>query len=723
MNFATGVRRLRIIFYLGLLLTGLGALLVIGLFFVTVRDLPRVPEPLSRIIEIPPTEIFAASGERLMIIGGREVIPLNRISPYFIQAVIATEDHRFWEHHGLDKLRTLKALWITLFEPGRIQGASTITQQLAKNLFFSYERTYMRKFRELLVALQIENQFGKREILEAYLNQIPFGVGAYGIEQAAHSFFGKPALELNLPESALLAGLPKSPTRYNPYRYFEKAKKRQQLVLARMKAVGYITPEEAQAAFENRLQLMPHAAGASKGDYFLDLVLHDLEERYGPEVVYHGGLKVSTTLDPQLQSWAIESLQDGLTKLQRLMGISDGPETTENPSASRLQGALVAVECNSGAVKALQGGRDYSESEFNRAVENNRLPGSGFKPFLYYAAFEKLGLSPASVFVDKPISIGVVGARDWEPENFEQEHEGPMILKQALVKSINAVAAQLVERTGPDAVIDTARRCGIKSPLSPVYSVALGTSGVSPLEMAAAFSTFATGGVQHEPFWIRRVEDPLGRVLEEHIVRGRRSLAPGIAYQVVDMLRGVLTAGTGRVVRQMGFDLPAAGKTGTSDDFRDSWFTGFTPTLSVSVWVGFDRSLRMRDASGVGISGGRGAAPIWADFMTKAFDGEPAREFVVPSEIHFETVDPVSGEIAGQWTRSPVRVALRTSQMGAAITGQHAPNAADRPAVQAADPSGTAKPGPSVFEKAQPFGTIKTEKPAITEEDLPPDRR
>ena len=720
-QFATRLRRFRIIFYLGLSLTGLGALSAIGLFFIAVRNLPRVPEPLSRIIETPPTEIFAATGERLMIIGGREVIPLNRISPYFIQAVIATEDHRFWEHHGIDKLRTLKALWITLFKPGTIQGASTITQQLAKNLFFSYERTYMRKFRELLVSMQIETQYGKREILEAYLNQIPFGVGAYGIEQAALSFFGKPALELNLAESALLAGLPKSPTRYNPYRYFDRAKKRQQLVLARMSAVGYITAEEAQEAFQARLQLVPRAAGAPKSNYFLDLVLHDLEERYGPEVVYHGGLKVSTTLDPQLQFRAIESLQNGLTKLERLMGISEGNETDENQSLSQLQGALVAVECNSGAVKALLGGRDYSQSEFNRAVENNRLPGSGFKPFLYYAAFEKLGLNPASVFVDKPITIAVAGAPDWRPANFEREHEGPMILKQALVKSINSIAAQLVERTGPDAVIDAARRCGITSPLSPVYSVALGTSGGSPLEMATAFSTFATGGVQHEPFWIRRVEDPLGRVLEEHIVRGRRSLDPGIAYQVVDMMRGVLTTGTGRIVRQMGFDLPAAGKTGTSDDFRDSWFTGFTPTLSVSVWVGFDRGIRMRDANGVGITGGRGAAPIWADFMTKATDGEPAREFTVPSDIRFEVVDPVSGEIAGQWTRNPVQVALRSDQTTVAAAGQPSTNETDRRAAQAADQSGTATSESLNFQKANQPNTEKADKSTITEEDLPPD--
>jgi penicillin-binding protein 1A len=720
--FAVFVRRFSIIFYLAITLVGLGALLTAGLFFIALRDLPQVPDPLGRIIETPPTEIFAATGERLMIIGGREVVPLNRISPDFIEAVIATEDHRFWEHHGLDKLRTLKALWITLFEPGKIQGASTITQQLAKNLFFSYRRTYMRKFRELMVALQIETQYRKREILEAYLNQIPFGVGAYGIEQAAQSFFGKPALELNLAEAALLAGLPKSPTRYNPYRYFARAQKRQQLVLTRMVAVGYITAEQAEAASQANLQLAPLAAGSPRGSYFLDLVLNDLEERYGPEVVFHGGLKVSTTLDPQQQAWAIESLQSGLRKLDQKMGITDGDEIGVTQSQQHPQGALAAVECNSGAVKALVGGRDYSETEFNRAVENNRLPGSGFKPFLYYAALEKLRLMPTSVFVDKPITIPVVGAADWRPQNFGREYEGPMILKQALMKSVNAIAAQLVERVGPEAVVDVARRCGITSPLAPVYSLALGTSGVSPLEMASAFSTFATGGVQHAPFWIQRVEDPLGRVLEEHIVRGQRSLDASIGYQVVDMMRGVLTTGTGRIVRRAGFDLPAAGKTGTTDDFRDAWFTGFTPTLSVCVWVGYDRGASMRDVNRVGITGGRGAAPIWTDFMIKATSGEPAREFIVPADIHFASVDPINGALAGQWVQNRVKVALRSGQTASDVPVQPIEAGADRPVTQAADDI-TIKKGdePTTQAVEKPDVVESADDSPIKEEELPPE--
>jgi len=658
----TIIRILRIVFYVTLALSSFAALACIGIFFVAVKDLPGVPEPLIRIIETPPTEIYAATGEKIMVIGGREYIPLSRVSQHFIQAVVATEDHRFWEHHGIDKVRTLKALWITLFMPGKVQGASTITQQLSKNLFFSFKRRYMRKFRELLVALQIESQYSKREILEAYINQIPIGVGAHGIEQGARTFFGKPALELTLEESALLAGLPKSPTRYNPYLHYDRAKKRQRVVLLRMVAVGYITQAMADRASYAELNLQKLPARARTGSYFLDIVVKTLEERYGPEIVHHGGLKVTTTIDPQLQSGAIESLQKGLIELEKMMGVYTQTIDSTTAMITHPQGALVAVETNSGAIKALVGGSDYSETEYNRAVQNNRLPGSGFKPFLYYAALEKLGINPATVFVDQAVTIPVTGAEDWSPRNFGLKHEGPMVLKRALMKSVNSVAAQLVEKTDPEEVIRTARRSGIKSHLEPVYSVALGTSGVSPLEMASSFATFATGGVRHETFWISRVEDALGRVLEEHIVSGKRSLDASFVYQVADMMRGILDEGTGSIVRRLGFDLPAAGKTGTTDGYYDAWFTGFTPTLSTSVWVGYDKGEGLWDTRGTGITGGRGAAPIWADFMIKATDGEPHREFVIPSDIRFEKIDPITGYKANDSTLNPMRIALREGQ-------------------------------------------------------------
>lgn len=644
------------------LLVAVAALAAIGLFclfLVAVKDLPRVPEPIGRINDTPSTEIFSADGRRILSIGGRETVALNDVSYAFIQAILATEDHRFWEHRGINKMRTVKALWVTLFESGKIQGASTITQQLAKNLFFSFERTYIRKFRELLVALQIEAQFSKQEILEAYINQIPFGVGAYGIGEAARTFFGKSAGELTLAEASLLAGLPKSPTRYNPFRYPDRARSRQQVVLQRMVATGMISPEEARDAGAGSIDLRARGRSLRVDSYFLDAVMKSLEETYTPEVVYHGGLRVYTTLDIQMQQQGEAALQQGIAQLESQMDRTGGGKDPAAEDDNGLQGALVAVEVNTGAVKALVGGRDFFQTPYNRALQNNRQSGSGFKPFLYYGVMEGLDKTPADVMVDRPVAIPVAGKPPWKPRNFERTYQGPMVIKRAFTESVNTVAAQLVKAVGPDAVIHTARRCGITSPMEPVYSVALGTFGVSPLEMASAYATFASGGVRHPPFWIRRVEDVSGRVLEEHIITGERVLNESITYQLVDMMAGVIDGGTGKVARKMGFALPAAGKTGTTNDYHDAWFTGFTPNLSTSVWVGFDRGQGMRNKNGVGITGGRGAAPIWARFMKQATEGEPPRAFMAPTDIIFKKVNPETGAMAGFWTSNPVSVALR----------------------------------------------------------------
>jgi penicillin-binding protein 1A len=696
------IRFVRAVYYAGLVLAGLTALAAVVFFFVAVQDLPRVPEPLSRIIDTPPTEIFAASGERLMIIGGREAIPINRVSQDFINAVIATEDHRFWKHHGIDKIRTIKAFGITLFVPGKIQGASTITQQLAKNLFFSFRRSYMRKFRELLVALQIETRFSKEDILEAYINQIPFGARSHGIEQAARSFFGKTASELSLAESALLAGLPKSPTRYNPYRHWERAKKRQKIVLRRMVATGHISPAQADSAFRTPINLVSPRERSTTGSYFLDMVIRDLETTYGADIVHHGGLKVYTTLDPRLQLDAIEAIQKGLQELDRQLALP--PAAGEGADGEKPQGALVAVDTKSGAIRALVGGRAYRDSAYNRAIRNQRQPGSGFKPFTYYAAFEKQDLSPAALMVDQPITIPVQGAADWKPRNFSRSFSGPMVLKQALMQSVNTIAAQLISQVGPAGVIDTARRCGITSPLQPVYSLALGTSGVSPLEMASAFATFASGGIHHSPYWITRVEDDQGRILQDHIASGQRVLEPDVAFQIVDMLQGVVDQGSGSVVRRLGFNHPAAGKTGTTNNYHDAWFTGFTPGLSASVWVGFDREHALKDQQGVGITGGRGAAPIWTAFMQQALEGEPTRQFAVPEGIHFEEIDPQTGREPDELTRHALRVALTVNQApDGAVVGGATGNSMIPPATG---------------------GTTATEAPAtagITEENLPLD--
>jgi penicillin-binding protein 1A len=653
------LRGLSTLIYIAATVSALAAIGLFCLFLVAVKDLPRVPDPISRINDTPATEIFSADGQRILTIGGRETVALDDVSYPFIQAILATEDHRFWEHRGINKLRTIKALWITLFEPGKIEGASTITQQLAKNLFFSFKRTYIRKFRELLVALQIEAQFSKQEILEAYINQIPFGVGAYGIGEAARTFFGKTAGELTLPEASLLAGLPKSPTRYNPFRYPERARGRQKIVLQRMVDTGMISRQEAMEAAAEPLDLRSQPRSLRVDSYFVDAVMKTLEETYGPEVVYHGGLRVYTTLDTGMQKDAETALQQGIVKLSSQMKPDTSATADAKDADNGLQGALVSVDVNTGAVKALVGGRDYFQTPYNRALQNNRQPGSGFKPFLYYGVLENLKKSPADVMVDKPVTIPVAGKPAWKPGNFEHNYQGPMIIKKAFTESVNTVAAQLVAELGPEAVIQTARRCGITSPLGSVYSVALGTFGVSPLEMASAYATFASGGIRHAPFLIRRVEDVSGRVLQEHIITGERVLNESVTYQLVDMMAGVIDEGTGKVIRRMGFTLPAAGKTGTTNDFKDAWFTGFTPNLSTAVWVGFDRGHGMRDKNGVGITGGRGAAPIWADFMKQATQGDPPKAFSVPPDIYFKKVNPETGSWAGFWTNDPETVALR----------------------------------------------------------------
>lgn len=626
----------RLLFYTAILFAGISIISIMCLIFYVSKDLPKLPQPLSRIIETPQTQIYAASGQMLITLGERRSIPLNMVSPEFINAILAIEDHRFFEHRGINKLRTLKGLYITIFKPGKVQGASTITQQLAKNLFFSFEKSYIRKFKELLIALQIEATCSKEEILHAYINQIHFGAGAQGVEKAARVFFGKSAQDLSLDEAALLAGLPKSPSGYNPYRHYDKAIERRDTVLNQMARAGFITPEQAYNASLIKPELHLEYADSRTGSYFLDALISELIENYGQDVVYYGGIKVTATIDLKLQSLAEDSIQAGLDGLDQLMGIQKN--APEKP-----QGALVAVDTASGAVKAMIGGRDYYESEFNRAIHSRRQPGSGFKPFVYYQAFKQLGLHPATVMTDRPVRISIKGAPDWEPENFSKIYSGDMILKNALTQSVNTISAQLVERITPEQVIKAARACGITSPLENVYSLALGTCLVTPLEMASAFSTLATQGVRHDPFLIWRVEDPFGRVIHEHIVQEKQVLEPSVAYQVVDMMQSVIDQGSGQSIRKYGFKRAAAGKTGTSDRYNDAWFTGFTPTLCTSVWTGFDKGKGLFDTNGVGITGGRSAGPIWAQFMENALRGEPERQFPIPDDIRFETADIITG--------------------------------------------------------------------------------
>ncbi len=529
---------------------------------------------------------------------------------------------------------------------------------MAKNLFFSFKKTWKRKIYEVLVALQFESSYTKDEIIEAYCNQIYFGAGAYGIEDAAQTFFGKHADELNLAEATLLAGLPNYPSKYNPYRRENLAFERQKKVLSRMVKVGFIGQEEMDAAIEFPIVFRKPNEISKQNSYFINYVIEDIEKRYGKELLYYGGLKIFTTLDARLQRVAQKVTRDHLEYLDKLLARGEERNNVDDKTEKKksLQGALVAVAPGTGAIQVMVGGKDISLSQYNRAVSNNRQPGSGFKPFVYFSTLQKLNYSPATVVKDEPVIFKISGSSDWEPLNFNNKFSGNIILKKALMDSINVISAKLIDQVGAETVIKNAEKFGIQSHLKKNMSLALGTSPVSPLEMASAFTVFASGGGYAEPFAIKRIEDFRGNVLEEKFPRYDQVFNPQLVYLMVDMMKGVVDDGTARKIRRMGFNRPAAGKTGTTNDFRDAWFTGFTPTLSTSVWVGYDDATSMQNKRGIRITGSQGGIPIWVNFMKEAMKDDPVKDFPVPDNIEFADVDPKTGYLVHENSNSAEKI-------------------------------------------------------------------
>lgn len=643
--------------YVGLAAGVLGILGMIVMIATTVPGIPRVPEDMNQLIAVPPTEVYAADGSLLTRVGGRKAVPLDRISKDFQRAVMATEDDQFYQHRGIDKPALVKATLLALTGSSS-RGGSTISQQLARNLFFTFAKTWTRKFKEILATLEIESRFSKDEILNAYCNGIYFGNYAYGVEEASTSYFGKHASNIDLAESALLAGLPQSPSRFNPYRHPERAIAKQSYVLGRMRRLGWIDQLQFSSAMAESLEFKPLYASADEGSYFLDAVLNNLEEEYDKNILYYGGLKIYTTLDPVLQGYAIRAVQEGLGELDSRLGLSPfNPENREE-RGDYPQAAFVAEEAATGAVQALVGGRDWQASQFNRAIQANRNMGSVIKPVLYLTAIEKLHVHPASLTIDSSIVITIPGTEPWAPTNYEPGYEGQMVLKRALERSVNTVAARLIYAVTPSAMVMTMSRMGVHTPQAPHFSLALGGTAVSAVELAGIGCAVANLGEVVEPFLIRRIEDARGHILQEHIVTPRAAFDPESVYLLVDMMKGVFEEGTAQGASRYGFNLPAIGKTGTTNDHRDSWFLGATPRLSATAWVGFDDNRQIDDANGNGITGATGALPIWAKFMVQATEGEPPRDFPVPPGIRFAIVDPVDGTELASDRLGGMRVAL-----------------------------------------------------------------
>ena len=626
-------------------------LLGFGLYIDLKDDLPQLPDSLEKINLSLPTEIYSSQGNVIKVLGQRHPVSLNEISPRFTEAMIATEDSRFYSHGGVDHIGLTRAMLRNIRNMRISQGGSTITQQLSKNLFFSFERRWVRKIKELMVALQIEATFSKEEILEAYCNQVYFGSGAYGVEDASLVYFGKRAKDLTLLQAAMLAGLPNSPNSANPFNNFERAMKRTRTVLNRMVSSKFIGSLQLQEALETDLELAPHRIQSNPNQYFIQHVISKLEKEYGKEFVHFGGLKIFTTIDTRLQKFAQQAVTTHMKSLDKRMGTREDGET--------LQAAVVSLENKTGAVRVLLGGRDYSQSQFNRAVSNNRMAGSSFKPIVYLTAMENLGISPATVMRDEPVILQISPGKTWEPKNFNDEYFGDLILKRALMKSLNVVSAKLVNDLTPERVIKTARQMGITSPLGENLSLALGATGVSPLEMAGAYSVIANLGILNEPYLIDRIEDFRGNTLYEHFYFGVQRFSQKTIYPLLDMMRGVVEEGTGRVVRRMGFQHPAGGKTGTTNDYKDAWFDGFTKDLSASVWVGYDSNISMVDRNGRGLTGGGASAPIWTYFMKKALSGKSLVNFPVPEGIQFVEVDSKTGYLSNSSTAKTMKVAVK----------------------------------------------------------------
>ncbi len=597
----------------------------------------------------------------------RTVIPLQEMPLYLRQAFVAIEDKRFYEHHGIDYSRVLGAMWANLRARSMAQGFSTITMQLARNVFpdrLSREKTLVRKLREARIALELEKTYSKDRILELYLNQIPLGNGANGVESAAQRYFGKSVRDLTIPEAALLAALPKGPALYNPRRHPARAVERRNLVIDFMREQGYLTAAQAEEAEAYPLTLSARQDYGDVAPYFVEWIREQLDAKFGRDL-YEKGYRIYTTLDLDMQQAAertleaqLEAVEDGAfgrfphKTYAQYMTANSGAEAEEQNSTPYLQGAMVAMD-TTGAVRAMVGGRDFDDSKFNRATQAERQPGSTFKLFVYSAAI-RAGHLPEELLPDSAISLPMSDGTIWEPHNFEEEDsKGLITLRRALALSINLVAIRLGMELGVDAVVDEAHRYGISTQVPAVPSMFIGSASVIPLELVSAYTVPATLGVRAWPFAVVRVEDADGKVLWQQQPRRERVMSTDQSYVLNDMLRDVVRYGTGAgAVKRSGFDLPAGGKSGTTNDYTDVWFVGYTHELVAGFWMGFDNPQTIKNNA----QGGLLVAPAWANFMKEVYERRPsAGDWVRPTGVVQREIDVTSGKLATPYCPPAVR--------------------------------------------------------------------
>jgi len=640
-------------------------------------DLPSI-DHLDEYTPSLKTEVYDINNNLIanFSVENRAVLPLSEIPKNIQNAVIAMEDQKFYSHCGISLRGIMRSLLNDVLHRRRAQGGSTITQQLARGIFLTSEKTITRKVREIIIALQIEENFSKEEILTLYLNQIYLGGGVYGVQSAANMYFGKDVADLTLGECALLTGLIPSPERYSPFNHKDLAEQRRNLVLRQMVGMKYITKTQAEEAMKEPVPDKKYERVAGHGAYFVEYIRQQLEPKYGVTQLWKGGMKIYTTLDLRMQIPAETVMDQELgaidKKVRDSYAASHKSEAGVSPSTAavslpELQGAFVILDNKTGGIRAMVGGRDFRESKFNRVVQAARQPGSTFKPFVWMAALQR-GFTPASMVDDSPMayyydgkdwrllegatdqaSIDLatqpfIGNKDfqiWVPKDFDGKTRGRITMRQALEKSVNLASVYLVQHVGATMVADVAHRAGIKKTLAAVPSIGLGTSLVSPLEMANAFSTFANGGVHVEPMSIVKVLDHQDRVLEENFPEETEAFPQDVSYVLVNMMQGVVQHGTGH--RAAALKRPIAGKTGTSQEAKDMWFIGMTPDITAAAWMGYDdfMSLTMDDWTGGGT-----VLPWWVKIMTEVFKDQPVRNFPRPMGVVDVPIDQESGKLS-----------------------------------------------------------------------------
>ncbi|MBJ6798974.1 penicillin-binding protein 1A [Geomonas propionica] len=769
----------------------------LGYFFYLLGALPKV----DRLADYRPPILSQVFGQDGNLVGEfylerRTVVPVDKMPKRLIQAFVSAEDSNFYQHKGIDYVGIARAAVKNLISMRKKEGASTITQQVAKSMLLTPEKKFSRKLKEAILAKRMEERLTKDEILYIYLNQIYLGAGAYGVQLAAETYFGKEVDKLNLAEMAMLAGLPKAPNSYSPIKHLERAKERQGYVLERMVKEGYITQAEADYAKATPIVIQPlKKVNAEQSAYFLEQVRQQLVEKYGEERLYKDGLKIYTTMNAEMQKAAYDSVVNGLKAVDKRQGfrgaakylaeaevepfckkveddidelslkqgavyqgvvtgvdaakreltvrVGDRTGTlpkknmdwagkvellnsygkpqskkaiglgavldlqVKEPDKNRTgavfaldqvpeaQAALIALDPMTGGVRAMVGGYDYKKSQFNRAMQAKRNPGSAFKPIIYAAALEH-GMTTASIIDDSQVEYESGGDKAWKPKNYDNVYRGPVTMREALTNSINVVSVKILEQIGVGSAIEYAKKLGITSPLASNLTLALGSSSVTPMELTSAYAVFASGGYRTTPYFVTKVLDRDGNVLEEVQepkvpVFGQMSNAaaadtaaegegegedakvppavpqpgqpvlteatggvipvipPETAFIMTNLMESVVTSGTGGRARALG--RPVAGKTGTTNDMKDAWFVGYVPQLVAGVWVGYDQERSL----GAGGSGGQAAAPIWTEFMQRAVAGMPVKSFPTPGNVTFALIDPRNGHLAKEGTPGAVQ--------------------------------------------------------------------